>query len=107
MANPIEERLVSVSKLISPHDVLGLDQWIADNRSLPPDDVPQAHIGLNDDIEEAIFNAQHKAATLVGLMESPKGRQKTEIIKGLIRSLENDIDVLVCEVYEAHSRSER
>ena len=52
-------------------------------------------------IEEAAFNADHKAITLQGMIRSERGRQKTAIIVGLINSLAEDTGDLVCEVMEA------
>jgi hypothetical protein len=46
--------------------------------------------------DEALLSAHHKAITLQGMMASPRGREKTEVMAGLVSSLLNDIDTLVC-----------
>jgi hypothetical protein len=56
------------------------------------------------DIEDAIWRADHEAITLEGLMRSPRGRQKTEVIAGLIKSLTDDTGDLLCAIFEARSR---
>jgi hypothetical protein len=57
-----------------------------------------------DEIDDAVIGAYHKAATIEGLLRSPKGRQKTAIIKGLVRSLMDDVDTVTCAILEARNR---
>jgi hypothetical protein len=56
------------------------------------------------EIEDAIWKADHKVITLRGMMRSEQGRQKTEIIAGLIESLADDTGDLVCEIFVARSK---
>lgn len=54
-----------------------------------------------DNIEGAIDSAYHKASIIEGLLRSPKGRQKTATIEGLVRSLLDDVDDVACILLEA------
>jgi hypothetical protein len=67
-----------------------------------------ASIELTKDVEDAIGNAGHKLCVLIGLLKGPKkNKLKTAIIEGLIRSLDDDIGTIVCEVHEAHYRERK
>jgi hypothetical protein len=60
----------------------------------------------HEEIDHAVGSAYHKASTLDGVLKSPKGRQKTAIIEGLVRSLMDDIDAVSCAILEARYREQ-
>jgi hypothetical protein len=67
-----------------------------------------AHIPLDEELADTIMSAHHKAATLVGLLKSPKrSPQKAATIKGLVKALDDDIGTLACEVFEAYDQERR
>jgi hypothetical protein len=53
------------------------------------------------EVEDPIGSAHHKAGVLIGLLSSPRGRKKFEIMKGIAESLFNDTGTLYCAVMEA------
>jgi hypothetical protein len=58
-----------------------------------------------EEIEDAVFSAYHKAATLKGVMDSPRGRQKTDVMAGLVESMLEDIDTLAAAMFEARKQA--
>jgi hypothetical protein len=53
------------------------------------------------EIDNAVGSALHKASTLEGVLRSPIGRQKTAIIEGLVKSLNDDVGDIACVIFEA------